>query len=511
MSAGSLSRNIVANYISQIYIILISILILPLYVRYMGAEAYGLIGFFSTIQVFFNLLDMGLTPALVRETARFRGGAADANTYRRFVRVLEVIFLVTALVCGGLMNLTADYIARNWLQVSRLPIDEVYAAIQLMVTIAAIRWVCGLYRGVVSGFEMLVWLGGYNSFIATMRFVCVLPILIFVGATPKIFFYFQLCVALVELGGLLFYTYSLLPKYNRDIRRMPWSWEPLKPILKFSLTYTLVSSAWVLMTQTDKLILSRILPLADYGYFSLAVVIAGGVTMIGSAVGSAIIPHIVKLDAEDRHEELISVYRQTTQLVTVFAGGASVTLAMCAEPFLWVWTGDRLLARHVAPILIPYVIGNGILTVAAFPYYLQYAKGNLRLHVLNSLVFMILMIPLITWAASMYGGAGAGYVWLGMNLISFVFWIPFVHHKFAPGINFRWYTEDIIVIISATALTCYVTNAILPYGNSRLMQAGEILIMGFSVLIAGTLASSAMRARSKAMVNQLQKTLRLRL
>ena len=68
----------------------------PLYIKYMGPEAYGLVGFFAMLQAWFNLLDMGLTPTIARETARFRGGATDALSYRRLVRALEGVFLVVA-------------------------------------------------------------------------------------------------------------------------------------------------------------------------------------------------------------------------------------------------------------------------------------------------------------------------------------------------------------------------------------------------------------------------------
>ena len=71
----TLKKNLLANYASQIYVTVIGIVMVPLYVRYMGAEAYGLVGFFAMLLVWFNLLDMGLTPTVARETARFHGGA----------------------------------------------------------------------------------------------------------------------------------------------------------------------------------------------------------------------------------------------------------------------------------------------------------------------------------------------------------------------------------------------------------------------------------------------------
>jgi O-antigen/teichoic acid export membrane protein len=96
----SLQKNILANYASQSYVTVIGIVILPLYIKYMGAEAYGLVGFFAMLQMWFNLLDMGLTPTIARETARFRGGAMDILSYRHLVRALEGVFLTVALLGG---------------------------------------------------------------------------------------------------------------------------------------------------------------------------------------------------------------------------------------------------------------------------------------------------------------------------------------------------------------------------------------------------------------------------
>lgn len=493
----SLKKNILANYLSQIYVTLIGIIIVPLYIKYMGAEAYGLVGFFAMMQAWFNLLDMGLTPTISRETARFRGGATDALSYRRLVRALEGVFLIVALAGGSALFAGAGYIANDWLQASKLPISEVQTAIQLMAAIIAMRWMCGLYRGAISGSERLVWLGGYNSLIATVRFIGVLLVLIFIGTTPTIFFSYQFSVAMLELAGLLFYAYRLLPSIPPG-ERLPWSWAPLKPVLKFSLTIAFTSSVWVLVTQTDKLVLSKLLPLAEYGYFTLAVLVASGVMVISGPVSGAIMPRMAKLEAEDDHAGLIRVYRQATQLVAVIAGAASVTAAFCAEPLLWAWTGNKILAHQAAPILVLYAIGNGILAVSAFPYYLQYAKGNLHLHLIGNAIFVVLLIPSIIWAASHYGGIGAGYVWLVMNLISFVAWLPLVHRKFEPGLNLKWYVQDILLIVFVAAIAGYCLSAVLPHSDNRWRQLGEVIGFGILVLLAGAGASSSVWERAKA-------------
>ncbi len=72
-----------------------------------------------------------------------------------------------------------------------------------------------------------------------------------------------------------------LPKLDKK-RDIGWSLQPVKPLLGFALTIAFTSSIWVLLTQLDKLVLSGILALSEYGYFTLAVLVAGGVLQIGS-------------------------------------------------------------------------------------------------------------------------------------------------------------------------------------------------------------------------------------
>lgn len=501
----SLKRNILANYVSQIYVTIIGIVMVPLYIKYMGAEAYGLVGFFAMLQAWFNLLDMGLTPTMARETARFRGGATDALSYRRLVRALEGVFLAAALTGGIAMFAAAGYIAHDWLQASQLPITEVQRAVQLMAAVVALRWMCGLYRGAISGSERLVWLGGYNAFVATLRFIGVLAVLIFIGATPTIFFSYQLGVAVLELAVLLFQVYRLLPIIPQGMR-LPWAWTPLKPVLKFSFGIAFAALVGVLVTQTDKLLLSNLLPLDDYGHFTLAVLVASGVAIISGPISGAIMPRIATLEAEGEHAGLIHIYRQSTQLVAVISGAVSITVAFCAESLLWAWTGDKILAHQAAPILILYAIGNGIFAVSAFPYYLQYAKGDLRLHLIGNALFAMFLIPSIIWATSQYGAVGAGWTWLALNLLNLLFWVPIVHKRFVPGLHTQWLLRDVGMPILLAAFASALLFSVINWPQERLYVAIRICMAGLVILATAATGSSWMRAKvSKSIRLQITK------
>src|SRR5215467_14581570 len=158
----SLRRNILANSLSQIYVMAIGVVMAPVYLSFMGKEAFGLIGFFTMMTAWFQLLDMGLTPTLARETARFRGGAISVDVLRSHMRAMEFLFGALALAGAVALVLLSQTIATDWLNVKDLPIDEVALAVMLMGLTVPLRWMSGLYRGVVNGFERQVWLSGYN-------------------------------------------------------------------------------------------------------------------------------------------------------------------------------------------------------------------------------------------------------------------------------------------------------------------------------------------------------------
>lgn len=442
-----LKENIIANYVSQIYVTIIGIALLPMYIKYMGTEAYGLVGFFAMLQAWFGVLDLGLTPTVGRETARYHGGAVSALAFRQLYRALAIIFFAVAVIGGGALFLSSRTIATKWLNIETLPVDDVIIAVQMMAISVALRWMTGLYRGVVTGSEKLVWLSGFNATIATLRFVGVFASMWHFGFTPLVFFTHQFIIALIEIIGLALKTQQLLPLKSSLTAAIGWSIQPVKPVLKFSLTIAFTASVWVFVTQTDKLVLSGILSLEDYGYFTLSVLVANGIMMISGPISNAIMPRMARLHAENKHEEMIMVYRQATQLVAIIAGSVAITLAVTAKPLLIAWTGDLNLADQAAPILRLYAAGNLFLCIAAFSYYLQYAKGILRYHLIGNAGLVIILIPSIIYAATHFGGVGAGFVWLTMNALFLIVWVAYVHHKLEPNLHLEWLFNDALKII----------------------------------------------------------------
>jgi len=492
----SLKINIIASYTSQIYATLIGIIMTPVYISYMGIEAYGLIGFYAMLQAIFQILDVGLTPTMARETARFNGGAIDATTLRRLLRALEWIFIGIALLGCIAMISGSGFIANHWLNVQSLPIDEVQESIILIAMTVVLRWICGLYRSSISGFERLIWLSGFNIAISTARFVLIIPIFIQIGSSLKIFFLYQLTIAILELILLAIKTYTLLPTPNEE-QLKSWTWAPVKSALKFSLVIALTSGIWIFATQVDKIILSSLLSLTDYGQFTLAVLAASGVLMVSNPISLALLPRMTRLQAAGDEVGLLRIYKNATQLVAVITIPAGLILFNYSEKILWIWSGNADIAIQAAPILRLYALGNVVLAFTAFPYYLQFAKGDLKLHFIGSFIFASWLIPSLTIASLKYGGIGAGYAWVISNFLYFLLWTPLIHKRILGKFHKTWLIKDILYIFLSGVAATIITSQISFQSKSKFETTLYIISIGIIIFIACILGSSFSRTHIK--------------
>lgn len=486
--------NLIANYASQIYVTCVGIIVLPMYLKYLGVEAYGLIGFYSMLQAWFQLLDIGLSPTMSRETSRFNGSDNNAITLRHLLRVMEMIFITTGAAGAILLIAASSFIVENWLKIQSLSQSSVVESLCIIAAIIALRWISGLYRSAVTGFESFVWLGYFNVIIATVRFVLVLPVFIYINADITTYFYYQLCVGVFELSILIIKTYRLLPRLP-GVSFSPFDWSPLNKILKFSLSIAFTGSIWILVTQIDKLLLSKLLTLKEYGYFTIAVLVANGITLIAAPFSAVLLTRMSKLASQNNDNEMIVLYRNASQIIACIVVPVALILACFSEQILWAWTGSKEITAEASPVLAIYALGNAVLALAAFAYYLQFAKGDMKLHLIGNGLFIIILLPAIIKGSTEYGMIGAAYAWLISNTLYFVFWVPKVHKKFLNNFHLNWLRNDIAPAILFSSLITLLVSQNTYWSSDRLILSIELIFVAFLVLaVTMVMGSSFIRS-----------------
>jgi O-antigen/teichoic acid export membrane protein len=486
----SLKRNILANYLGQAYAGVIGIIMLPVYLRHMGAEAYGLVGFFTMLQAWFQLLDLGLTPTLSRELSRYRAGIMDETQTATLVRVTEWFFGGLGVVGALAVGLAAGWIARDWLKPQHLSVGEMQLCVVLMAGMIAPRWLVGLYRGGLAGLEQMVSLNVAGIALATLRFVGVLAVLLLWTTRPSGFFAYQLGVAFVELAVIRMLFYRAFSMRTAAVRPR---FQTLRSVLGVAGSMAFLAGLWVVISQTDKLVLSWILSLQSYGFFVVAVTLAGGISLLAGPMTQALQPRFAVLFAQGEQAALVKLYRTATQMTTAVVFAIAGVLACFAEPVLRAWTGSVVTAREAARILPLYALGNAVATLLVLAFLVQFAFGKLRWHVLGNCLFSLIWIPGVYLAARQAGAVGAGWVWLGGNLAYLCFWLPYVHRRLLPGLWRRWLLGDVGLIVLAEGVVLLGLARLDLSGLGRVgVGLAATLVTGVLVL-AGLLAGGETR------------------
>jgi O-antigen/teichoic acid export membrane protein len=467
----SLRRNVIANYASQIYVTLVGIVVVPIYLRHMGSEAYGLVGFFASIQALFGLLDIGLAPTMARETARLTAGKHDASSYRQLFHSIQTIFVIGALIGCLVILAGAESISRHWLHASQLPPADITRCIELMAPTIALRWMAGLHRSVISGFEQFSWLSACNAIVASLRFLGVLPVILLIDNKPTTFFIFQLCVAITEYIILYRKCHKIIPPASAAYQNISWSIatfrSAISPVFGFSLNIAFTTIVGIATNQADKIVLSTILPLGEYGHYTLAVLVASSVLMISTPITTAYIPRLTQLKASsEQYDIFVATYRRMTRLVAAIVAPVSCVLAVASVEIISVWTNDKIIATEVQSTVALYVIGYAFYAITALVSHLQVAHGDLSLHTRGVILFAITYLCMLMPLAKAYGAVGAGIAWLASNLLYILAWIPLIHTRFIPGVHLQWIFKDwattYILCFSASLLTKNTLALIIP-------------------------------------------------
>lgn len=494
--------NAAANYASLAFSMAATVVVLPIYLRLMGAEAFGLVGVFTLLNAAFQVFDAGLAQTFARECARYTGGARDLAGLRRLLITFEIVFFLAAAAGAVAFALAAPLIAGHWLRAARLSAAEISRAIALMGLAITGQWVSGLYRGVLIGLERQVSLAVFNVAVAAARVFGAIAVLACTRGDPIAFFAWQAALSGVELAT----AFALARRALRSPAgadaiapklppRRPLPWGEFRGLLRFSGGVAFTAVSWLVLMQGDKLILSRVLSLADYGIFTLAVTASSAVAGLGAPIAQAILPRLTGLHISGRADPALGLYSLSTQATCLVAMTAAVTLAAFAQPFFLIWTGDARLARQAAPILTAYVLGGGFATLAAFPYYLQYAAGALRLHLIGQVLTLAVLVPALIVAAHRWGAVGTGVVWTATMLVYLLLWSPVVHGRFAPALRTAWLTRDIVPMVGASGAAALGLALLLRWPANRFGAAAELGGAWLAVAAAAALASSAVMSR----------------
>src|SRR5690349_11410321 len=151
-----LKLDLLASFTGTGWSALVQFACIPLYIRFLGVEGYGLVGFYLMFVAMLQVLDLGITPTVNREMARFSTKREQSDRARDLVRTLELIYWSVGLAIGLATIAAAPLIAAHWIRSSHLPTHEVRQVVRVMGVLAVFQWPVSFYLGGLIGLHRQV-------------------------------------------------------------------------------------------------------------------------------------------------------------------------------------------------------------------------------------------------------------------------------------------------------------------------------------------------------------------
>ncbi len=476
--------NFFANLAGSGWIALVGLACTPLYIRFMGMEAYGLVGFYFLLQGIISILDLGLSPTMNREMARYSVMPDKAEEARDFVRTLEIGYWAVGILIGAAIYFAAPWIATHWIKAGDIPASEVRRAVTIMGVLAALQWPLSLYQGGLLGLQRQVLFNGISIVTATLSGGGALLVLWLVSPTISVFFTWQIVIALLQTTVTTIALWHCLPASGIRPRFEPGL---LRSTWRFTAGMGAITLSAIILTQLDKAILSKMLTLKTFGYYVLAGVVGGSLTsLIVTPMFNTIFPRFSSLVAQGEEKKLVEMYHGSTQVMAVLILPTASFIALFSREILLLWTGNPEVMRNAAPIVSILVIGTALNGLMNLPYALQLANGWTKIGVTINTVFIIALVPAIVFLTTHYGPVGAASAWIILNAVYMAIGVPLTHRRLLIGEVHRWFTKDIGIPLAGSILVAGIARCIFPdvESPSRLMP-GLLLLLVFVLTVAG--------------------------
>jgi len=483
-----LKKNIAANFVGNIWQALMNLAFIPLYIKFMGIESYGLIGFYVALQAVVVVLDMGLSVTLTREMARLSMHKGMNQKMRDLLRTLECIYFCVAIFICIVFMIFSQVFANNWINPGQLPPQTIENAVRLMGLAIAIQWPASLYTGGLIGLQSQVLLNGVTIGASTFRGAGAVLVLWLISPSILAFLYWQIIINILNTTGLAYFLWNRLPRTKKTAS---FKKHLLGEIWQFAAGVSGVSILATILTQLDKIILSKMLPLDVFGYYILASAVAMSLYSLIRPISSAVYPRLTQLVSLDDRKELGYLYHKSCQLISVFILPITVIIAFFSYELLVLWTQDPVTSEKSYILLRILICGTALNGLMAIPYALQLANGWTKLALYSNVVSIILIIPLIIFVTKQYDALGGASVWVLLNAGYVFISIHFMHKRFLKKEKLKWYFNDVFIpLLTAISVAgigrFFICDQLSQLNTTFLLIIISVFTLGCTVFVTPT-------------------------
>jgi O-antigen/teichoic acid export membrane protein len=400
-----LIRNTIYSLIGQGAPLLVAVFAIPLLIKGLGTDRFGILTLAWIVISYFSLFDLGLGRALTQLVAEKLGKGRDEEL-PALIWTASFLMLSLGLVGTLFFLLLSPWLVYNVLKIPlALQRETLNAFYLLSISIPIVTSTAGIV-GILSALQRFDLINAVRIPLGLFMFLGPLFVLPFSQSLVPV-------TAILVVSRLLFWAIYLwfcfhaMPSLHRNIQ---FQRTLLVPLLRFGSWMTVTNIVGPLMVYIDRFLIGGLISIAAVTYYTTPFEVVSKLSVIPGALVSVLFPAFSTSFVQDptRAKRL---FNQGIKYIFLVLFPITLFIVTFASEGLNLWLGKEF-AQNSTLVLQWLAIGVLINSLAQVPF--AFIQGIGRPDITAKLHFIELpLYALMLWKlTNAFGIAGAAYAWV---------------------------------------------------------------------------------------------------
>ncbi len=407
ISGRILVRNWFLNIAGQALPFLVGLVTVPIVVRGLGTERFGILALTWTLLGTFSVFDLGLGRAVTKFVAEALG-TGERGAIPDIVWSAAAGQALFAALGGGVLAMTAPLLVTHLFNVTPELQAEGIRAFRIVSLTLPIVLVSFSFQGTLEAAQRFDVLAGIKTVSSTSIFLVPFAGVLLGWNLPPILEATLVVRALVLLV-LLFACLRVLPVLRGRVRVHRHG---LRPLLTFGAWITVSGLTALVFVPADRFVIGNLLTMTALTYYTIPQELISRLGVVTASMAVVLFPAFSSLGGARDRARLRQLFSRSTKYAVLLIAPAYGLIAVLAPDILRLWLGPAL-AQESAPVLRILAAGAAMQLLTVAPYVLLQGLGRADLTAKFNLLETPLYLVALWWLVRLHGIQGAALAWLG--------------------------------------------------------------------------------------------------
>ena len=461
-----IARNALINICGQIIPIIVAVITIPLIIRGLGIERFGILTLAWALTGYFNLFDFGIGRAITKIVSEHLGGN---KKYDIAAMVGSGLSVITIMGCFGafLLYLFAQELVSLIKNIPEPLMRETLVVVNILaITIPIV--ICSSYlRGVLEAFQKFKYINYIRMPINILTYVGPAVLLEYSNELGYIALILS-TLRVIELIANFIYSRKLLKLKSKHYLINIYN---IKEMLKYGGWITITNIFGPFVVYIDRFIISSVVSINAVAYYVTPSEIITRLMIIPGALSGVMFP---AFSASFRNDltTAANIYERGLKYTIIIMFPITIIIYTFAERLLELWLGYQF-SVNSTEVLKLIIIGALINSLSYIPYALIQASGLPSFIAKQQFYTFPIFCVLIYTLTNFHGVIGAAMAWTTRVSIDLIILL----YKSNQIINVKS-TNKLIAFVLLTLIGIIIIGPLLPIDTN-----GKILYVISQILI----------------------------